>query len=68
MREDLSASALALVLDAMFSKINSYKTEEELRAYLKDYLEMPEEKRKEQIRKDFHGAIEEVQEMIKRSC
>ncbi len=68
MREDLSASALALVLDAMFSKINSFKTEEELRAYLKDYLEMPKEKRKEQIRKDFHGAIEEVQEMIKRSC
>jgi hypothetical protein len=68
MKEDLAASALALVLDAMLSKINSFKTEEELRAYLKEYLTMPKEERKEKIYKDFKRAIEEVQDMLKKTC
>ena len=68
MSGDHSASALALVLDALFSKINSFKTEEEMRAYLIEYMKKPKEERRKEMLRDIQKAMDEVQGMIKKTC
>ena len=68
MSGDQSVSALALVLDALFNKINFFKTEEELRVYLIEDMKKPKEERRKEMLKDLQKAMDEVQGMLKKTC
>ena len=53
---------------ALFSKINSFKTEDELRAYLIEEMKKPKEERRKEMLSDLQKAVDEVQGMIKKTC
>ncbi len=58
MKRDYSVETLALILDSLFSKINSFETDEELRAYLEEELAKPREVWKKERLKDLQKAIQ----------
>jgi DNA replication initiation complex subunit (GINS family) len=68
MKCDYSSETLALILDSLFAKINSFKTKEELSAYLKEELAKPKDVWKKDRLEDLEKAIQEVRTMLKRRC